>query len=308
MKIFVSGGQFFADGFAVRRAFCLNEGEKRLLCYVAEEGCGCSQVSVKNGRVTVDGRSVLAVRWAEGVELRPAPHFPRWLTKRARTEVASEDSAFLVECIAAPRSLLRVTGAATAEWEAATTLLSPRLDVIEGQKEKIVKVSALCPEGEYLAMIALHTGAARLLLEDFGESVSCRGNEVTVRRRYADLMARERTSTYLWQGEGFAPSHVYVCANDHSFKQEEMGRLLLEAALAKDKTAASALLSPEVADADALFDYFGPILAVEPPLFESSPTAVAALCREGEGLVATLYDFDFDSRGKIKNVRRPNED
>lgn len=305
MKIFVSGGQFFVDGFAVRRAFSLDEGERRLLCFVSEGGCGCCFATVQGGKLLLTGEGVDLIRRKEGVELCPAPRLPACLRTQRSIDLRVGEEDFCVEC--APPFRLTVSGAASAEWKASTTLFAPRFERINGQKDVIVKLSASCPEGEYLAMIALSKSSARLLLETFGESILCRGNEVVVKRRYDDLRQRTVTTAYLWQGDGFKCSKMIKCANDHTFRQEEMGRLLLEAVLAEDEEAVKNLLSPEIADASAVTDYFGNILSVRKPLFAKSPTAIAALTRREKELVAVTYDFEFDGAGRIQNIRSDEE-
>ena len=87
-----------------------------------------------------------------------------------------------------------------------------------------------------------------------------------------------------------------------------MGRLLIESVIAKDEESLKTLLCPEIADANALFDFFKGVYAVEKPLRCLSPTAVAALRREGSKTIATVYDFDFAPDGKIENIRCPQEE
>ena len=302
MKITVSGGQFFADGFALRGAFCMEEGERRLLSYLSNEGCGCAEATVKNGKLLLNG-SVEVIRRKGQAELRPAP-CPR--LERAFAEASKGDARFFAECVTAPRSLLRVWGDAIGEWKTKAPIFAPSLSVIEGQKQCIVELSAKCAAGEYIAMIALEKGNAQLLLEDYGETVTCRGNEVTVVSRYRDLRARTVNTTYLWQGEGFRPSRTVVCAKDHPFIREVMGRLLVESVIARDEDAMRELLSPEAMDMEAIFDYFGEVTEVM-PCSAPGDTAVAVLKREGEELLYVTYDFDFDAAGKIENIRNLEE-
>ena len=307
MKIFVSGGQFFADGFAVRRAFTLEEGEERLLSFLSDEGCGCALIKVQEGELLLGNASLMAITWAEGVELRPAPRSVH-LSERVIKEITSGEDAFKAECRESPCSLITISGAAEAKWQTMVPIASPRLNVIEGQREKILEIRAECAEGEYLAMVALAKGSARLLLEDYGKSVLCRGNEVTVCKKYRDLAGREATVTHLWQGNGFKTSCKVICANAPACIREEMGRLLIESVIAKDEESLKTLLCPEIADANALFDFFKGVYAVEKPLRCVSPTAVAALRREGSKTIATVYDFDFAPDGKIENIRCPQEE
>ena len=301
MKILVSGGQFFADGFAVRGAFCMEEGERRLLSYVAESGCGCAEAKVTNGNLTVGGDCFEVIRWKTQAELRPAAHS----SHRAVTtqEVVNGDARFLVECVTKPRSTLRVLGDAEASWRTSVPLFSPYLSLIEGQKQSIVRLSADCAQGKYIAILSLAKGSARLLLEDYGETVTCRGNEVIVARRYPDLRARVVTATYLWQGDGFLPSRNVVCSKDHPFIREDMGRLLIESVITRDEDAMKGLLSPEAMDASAIFDYFGEVTEVASSRAAPTDTAVSVIKKEGDHLVGATYDFDFDAAGRIENIR-----
>ena len=305
MKVFVSGGQFFIDGFAVRRAFSLDEGERRLLCFVSEGGCGCCFAMAQGGKLLLTGDGVDLIRWREGLELCPAPRLLSCLLRKASLDLHVGETDLCAMYL--PPNRLSVSGAVNEVWETSAPLFAPRFERIDGQKDAIVKLSASCPEGEYLAMISLSKGSARLLLETCGESILCRGNEVTVKRSYDDLLKRTVTTTYLWQGDGFNCSKMIKCANDHTFKQEEIGRMLLESVVIGDENVIKDLLSPEIADASAVTDYFGKILSVRKPLFAKSPTAIAALTRRGKELVAVTYDFEFDGAGRIQNIRSDEE-
>lgn len=299
MRIFVSGGQFFVEGFAVRRSFHLDEGERRLISYVAEGGCGCAEATVKEGKLLLDGTSLEVIRRKEQAELRPAPR-PR--LEKVTQRVFEGDARYFAECVTAPRALLHVWGDAKGIWRLKVPVSAPCLSVIEGQKQSIVELTAECAAGKYIAMVALGRGHAKLLLEDYGETVTCRGNEVTVVRRYNDLRARTVTVTYLWQGDGFLPSRNVVCTKDHPLIRERMGRLLIESVIAGDEESMRELLSPEAMDAEAMEEFLGEVTEVL-PCSAPSETAVAVLKKEGEDLIGVTYDFDFDKAGRIENVR-----
>ncbi len=299
MKIMVSGGQFFADGFALRRAFTLEEGESRLISYLSNGGCGCATVGVENGEVTCDG-ALTVIEWKAGWELRPAP-LPCG-NAVAAIDVRSSENVFRVEC----RPLcgqIRVTGAASAVWKAKTPFSRPVLTLIDGQKNKIVEITAEHADGKYIAMISLSRGEARLLLEDHGESITCQGNEVIVKKRFRDLCEREVTATYLWGGESFSVSREIILHSRPTPNENNVGRLLLESVIARDGKALCSLLSPDVADENAVFDYFGEVFSVEDPPYGAVKSAVAALTRKGEKTVGVIYDFDLDGEGRICNVR-----
>lgn len=299
MKITVSGGQFFADGFALRRAFTLEEGESRLISYLSNEGCGCAAVRLENGALTCDG-ALLAIEWKTGWELRPDPR--RCGNAVKAIDVRASEGDYRVEC--RPSNCeIRVTGEATAIWKSKTSFSRPVLTLIEGQKHKIVEITADHADGKYIAMISLAKGDARLLLEDYGESVTCQGNEVIVKRRLRDLCEREVTATYLWRGEWFSVSREVILHSRPVPDEKNVGRLLLESVIAKDGKALCDLLTHDIADENAVFDYFGEVLGVETPSCESSPAAVAALIRKGEKTVGVIYDFDLDGEGRICNVR-----
>ena len=300
MKIYVGEGQFFADGFAVRRAFSMEEGERRLISYVAREGCGCDYLSLEGETLRSEGEGLAVILRGKDAEIRPV--YP---TSRppVRIEITRGEAVYRVECGRVPRSYLIVSGSAEGEYFPCRPLSSPCVRSVEGQRECIVEVSADCPEGRYLMMIALSEGHTRLLLEDYGESILCRGNEVTVKRALNDRRGRIVATRYLWQGEAFVSSREIVCTRAHPFIREEMGLLLLESVIARDESSLRELLSPEIDDVRMVEDYFGEILSVEPPLSPVSPTAVTAITRREEGIVALTYDFDFTSSGLIENIR-----
>ena len=302
MKIIVSGGQFFADGFALRRAFTLEEGESRFISYLWARGCGCARLRLLGGRLTVTEGAIGLVQWKKGAELFPLPLAPASPERREK-EFTVESERFRVMCLCGNPSEIRFSGAIEGRHEASTAFFNPTISLLGGQHEAILDIHAVTAEGDYLALFAVRKGAFRLLLEESGESISCIGNEVTVTKSLADLCSRRIVSRYLWRGEAFSCSREITCAKEHSFIREEMGRSLLEAVLAGDRDGIAGLLSPEIANADAILDYFGEIIAVRPALFEESRTAVAALRKRGNDLFATVYDFDFDGRGRISNIR-----
>lgn len=302
MKIYVGNGQFFADGFAVRRAFEAEEGERRVLSYISNRGCGCTRMTIRGGRPHFEERTVRLTKWQAGWEITPAPFSAR---KDYEESFPLGEGRTTLRCEAGDPTVISLVEKG---WRRETycPISDPKATLISGQREPILSLRARTESGEYLALLSLGE-TPRLLLEDYGDSVTCSGNDVTVVRRLSDLRHRKVVTRYLWRGNGFDRSREIICADAHPFIREEMGRLLLEAALAEDEDAVKELLSPDLADPRALLDYFGPLTEVRPPLLTDSPTAYAALKRTPEGVVATVYDFDFDEEGRITNVRAEGE-
>ena len=292
-------GQFFADGFAVRRYFFVEEGERKLISYLTTGGCGCGYLTVEGGEVVIEGEGFLCIRRGEDRELRPRPYPAMPETVRLRTEEGGEN--YLVECRTHPASIC-VTGSAELQVNAKVPFFAPSIRRIEGQREALAEINARCADGQYLAIIALAKGRARLLLEEVGD-ILCRGNEVTVKRCFDDLCGREATTRYVWRGSDFDLSREFTRTHAISFRREEMGRALLEAVIAKDDDALGELLSPEIATSQ-IYDYFGEVLSVETPYSPAPPTAVDAILRSEGQTVSVTFDFDFDISGRIENVRR----
>ena len=71
----------------------------------------------------------------------------------------------------------------------------------------------------------------------------------------------------------------------------------------EDDDALLELLSEEIRDAEGIRSYFEGVLSLCPIPLSESPTAVTALKREGKETVAVTYDFEFDEKGLIRNVR-----
>lgn len=300
MNIFVRDGQFFADGFSVRHSFLLSEGESRLISYIAKEGAGAAYITLKKGSLTVDGEGLVVISRREGAELRP---LPTRFAERDRLEVTAEGTLYCVECRGGERSRLAVSEGAVWEHFTSLPLSHPSLRLIEGQRESIVELTASCRAGRYLAMISLSAGKVKLLLEEVGESILCRGNEVRVKRTLSDRRERVVESVFTWQGAGFALSREIRYTREIAITREEMGRELLECVIARDDRALLSLLSPEIRRAEAIYDYFGEVLSVESPLTPLSPTAVTAILRRNGRYIAANYDFDYDDAGLIENIR-----
>lgn len=301
MRIKVSGGQFFADGFAVRKSFEIREGEERLLSCISEAGTGCATLRMRGEAEIVRGAGIELVRRRHGVEVRPAPRRERSVWRRTFREGGSFLQVLLVT---GERPFLRIEGAATYEREIPFPLADPTCEFITGQREKILEIRATSERMEYISFLAVTAGGATLLLEEVGEKITCVGNEVTVVRTFPDLRGRKRINRYLWRGEAFESSREYLCANAQSFIREEAGRLLLEAVIAGDEEDTKTLLSPDLTSFAALRSYFGEPIALLPPGADDPPTALLAEYREKECVREVLYDFDFDSEGKITNIRR----
>lgn len=300
MKIRVDNGQFFADGFAVRHAFTLEEGESRYVSYLSNVGCGTAMLTLREGTLSAEGR-IGVIRYAWGAELYPLPLLPLG-ENAAEREVTLGTGTALISVRGGDPAMIRVTGAARYEHTPARALWTPRLSVIEGQRSPILRVDAKCDVGEYLLLLALREGDCALLLEEVGERIRSEGNEVRVERTYADKQARHCVTRCLWRGDRFECSREIVCANEHICMREEKGLALLEAVAAKDEKAIAALLSPEIADVGTILDYFGEILSVRPAEGVGSPTAATAITRDAKGLRGTTYDFEFDEEGRISNV------
>lgn len=305
MKIIVSEGQFFADGFALRRSFLLEEGDRRLISYIGKDSCGYTLLSLREGKIVAAEGEIRIVLWKEGAELLPPPPLPA--RYRREKEFSWGNRKVKATCLSGRPSEILLSGGLSMRHKAICSFFDAEISLLQGQREGILDVHAKTAGGEYVALFALGESGARLLLEEIGETILCEGNEVTVERSLPDLRERKITSRYLWQGEGFSSSREIVCAKEHTFLREECGRLLLEAVLAKDEREISSLLAPEIADAKAILDYFGEIVGVRPSPFSESSTAYATVKDEGAALRATLYDFDLNEEGKIVNIRCSEE-
>ena len=305
MKLYAEGGQFFADGFAVRNSFSLEEGESRCLSYLSEVGCGAAKLTIKQGVLFVQG-SVGVIHGRDYALLFPLPVLRPW-ERRAEKEFSTRMGKVCVSLSAGEPSLLLVSGAFSFKHTPRYALCAPKITLIEGQRVPILRIDAFCDAGEYVALLALREEGIDLLLEECGECVVCEGNEIRVERSYADALLRKATTRYLWKGNGFECSREIVCAKEHIFIREEMGRALLEAVMAKDEKGIGALLSSEIDDPAAMIAYFGDLVALRPALDADKDTAVIAVKREGKRLVAITYDFEFDEDGRIGNVRNQEE-
>ena len=304
MKIAVQKGQFFADGFAVRRFFLLEEGETRLISYLSDAGCGAARIALQEGKLFVTEGKIGVIRWKEGAELYPLParseRVEKILSLSEGREVHCTLDGDLVKMV--------VEGADVFTHRTIRPLFSPTISLIEGQRTPVLDLRAKCDEGEYVAILSVAESGTKLLLEEVGEHVSAAGNEITLRRRFDDLARRTVLTRCIWQGNGFRYSREIVCAREHTFIREQSGRELLEAAYAKDESSIAAMLSPEMGDASAILDYFGEIVALRAPLFSASPTAYAAIKRKGDDLVGMTYDLVLNESGKIINIVSDEEE
>ena len=300
MKIYVREGQFFADGFALRRAFIVEEGARYFISYLSDRGCGCGEVRLSDGRLSVSGETIGVIEWSGCLELYPRPH-PFGITSEHFSDLTCGDKTYRVYCHCGGRSEVTVEDAL--RWEPCLPIFAPEITMLSGQRAPILDLRARCEEGEYILLAALEEGGGRVLLERSGEKITCLENEVTVEKTLPDRRLRRITERCVWRGSFFECSRKIVCTREHSFIREEMGRLLIEAVIAKDEESIRSLLSPDISDVRAIEEYFGEIRAPRDPLFPSSPTAVAALKPNGKNLRAVLYDFDFDEEGKISNIR-----
>ena len=292
MKVQVGGGQFFLNGYPVKERFTLQEGESRLLSYISDRGAGCGKIRAESGRLSVSG-SLGVIRWGENAEIYPAPE----VYPSVNSYTVGKDS-FTVYV----GTRLLVRGDYTLTHLPKTPLSFPTVRLLEGQRTPMAEILADCAEGHYLAVLSLDKRASKVLLEVSGESVTTEGNEVCVLSRLEDIRCRRVTSRYLWRGSYFEESyHNVECTNAHPFIREECGRLLLEAVAARDEGEISRLVTSDIGDPAALYEYFGDILVVRTPLFTSSPTAVAVQKNTPNGVVAILYDFAFEG-DKIKNI------
>ena len=299
MKICVREGQFFADGFAVRRCFEMAEGERRLLSYLSEGGCGCGEARITEGILSVSGDSIGVIEWSGAWEIYPHP-LPRGKVRECVRDLTFGEKTHRVHCRCGARSEISVDD--LLRWEAILPIYDPEITMLSGQRDPILDVRARCEEGEYLLLAALGENGGRVLLERCGEKITCVENEVTIVKNCDDLRKRRITERCVWRGDSFDCSREIVCTHDHPFIREVMGRLLLEAVSAKDEASIRELLSPEVEDVQAILDYFGEIHALRAPLSPPSPTAYAVLKKKGRYLRGMIYQFDFDESGNISNI------
>ena len=114
MRIKVSGGQFFADGFPIRKGFELQDGREKTLSCLSDKGAGCALLRVAGGIASLTGGGIELVRWKQGAALRPLPKREEIVRRRS----FSERGFFLqVALRAGRRSSIAIAGAATYERE-----------------------------------------------------------------------------------------------------------------------------------------------------------------------------------------------
>ena len=301
MKITIGNGQFFADGFAIRRSFTPEEGETRLISYVSEVGCGAAIIRVTDGDLSTEGR-IGVIRWSWGAELYPLPCLRPW-EDTAETTVTVGAGKATITVRGGDPALIRVTGAHSYEHVPARGIYAPRISLIEGQRFPILRIDAKCDVGEYLSMLALREGGCAPLLEEVGDRILSEGNLVRIERQYEDTLRRHATTEYLWRGDRFDRSAEIRYEAPRDLIREERGFALLEAVAARDIEGIEALLAPEIRDAEGILGYFGEVIAVRPATGTDSPTAAATITRDDKGLRGRIYDFDFDESGRIRNVR-----
>ena len=301
MKVKVSGGQFFADGFALRSGFEMEEGDGRLISYLSDHGCGAARLTFQEGSLRVSEGQIGLILWKEGAELFPLPDQARFPTRTERT-FPIEGGEINVRCLSGALPEITLSGWVTANIPAAFSFRRPEISLIGGQRVAILQIRAEAEAGEYLLMLSVGKEGATKLLETCGESVLCEGNEVRTTRTLDDLLGRRLSLRYLWRGDHFESSREITCANAHPFIRELSGRALLEAVYAGDEKEILSLVSAEIGDTSSLIDYFGEIVSVRPDPFSESPTAFGAVKREASRLAGITYDFEIDREGKIENI------
>ncbi|HCU55732.1 MAG TPA: hypothetical protein DIC18_00175 [Clostridiales bacterium] len=301
VRIKVSNGQFFADGFAVREYFELKEQRSRVISFLSPQGCGAATLSLQGGKVRMESGKVGLIEWANGAELFPVAGYGEG--KSETRNFSHNGKSIAVRCVSGTPSEVVFLGETRQKFALLCPVYEPEVTLLSGQREAVLNLRARCEKGEYIALFSAGTSGAKLLMEACGEEVICEGNEVTIHTLLSDLLGRKVTSRYLWNGDGFTCSREIVCTKEHTFLREEATRLLLEAVFARDKERLNALLAPAVRDARAVLDYFGVIKEVRPAFFANSPTAMGVVRQEGERLIATAYDVDLNEEGLIENIR-----
>ena len=290
MRIKVGEGQFFVNGYPVRTGFSLEEGETRLVSYVARRGAGCVTLSVRGGKLSVQG-DIGLIRWGENAELYPLEDLP---VRTFEREAQGENVVLRIG-----REIETDSGF---RYESCRPILSPVVRALNGQRIPLLKIDGRTAEGEErLVVLSVQKGKEAVLLDVWG-NVAASGNDVTVTRTEGDLRARKITDGYRWTGEAFErTAHTVEGDYARDFPLEKRGRLLLEAVKAGDEREIYALTSAELSDLSALTEYFGEIERVRDPLFHSSSTAVSAQKKTPNGRVAVTYDFSFEG-DKIDNI------
>ncbi|MBP5405260.1 MAG: hypothetical protein J6Y74_04875 [Clostridia bacterium] len=293
MRIKVRDGQFFVEGYPVKREFSLAEGEERKVAYIGAQEAGFLLFRLREGVLDVKGEIGLT-RWGKNAEIYPPKRGERFL---------SEFETGKGKCRLFLGGEIRLEGAYSLSYAPLAPLLTLQAELLSGQRAPILLLRGESESEKYLSVLSLEAGASKVLLEVLGESIETVGNEITVVRLLPDLRRRRITSRYVWRGATFEKtSHICECTYAHPFIREDAGRLLLEAVSARDYEELRRLLSTEFAeDLETVYDYFGKIDRIRKPLFTSSETAVAIEKKTPNGNVAITYDFSFEGN-KIVNI------
>lgn len=293
MRIKVRDGQFFVDGYPVKREFSLAEGEERKVAYIGARSAGFLLFRLQEGALEREGEIGLT-RWGENAEIYPPADPERFL---------SEFETVKGKCRLFLGGEICLRGAYSLSYEPLAPLCSLQAELLSGQRSPILLLRGESKGEKYLSVLSLEAGASKVLLEVLGENIETVGNEITVVRRLSDLRKRRVTSRYTWRGATFEKTyHICECTYAHPFIREDAGRLLLEAVKAKDDEELRRLLSTEFAeDLETVYEYFGRFDRIRKPLFTSSETAVAIEKKTSNGKVAVTYDFSFEGN-KIVNI------
>ncbi|MCR4725989.1 MAG: hypothetical protein K5753_02070 [Clostridia bacterium] len=297
MEVLVFDGQFFIDGFPVRRGFKI-ENEKKLLSYIARSGAGCAPIEEIGGEIRFEKGAFRAIYWKKGVEIRPPV---RRIASPKVIELSTYGQPIRVEIREGANGSIAIESSARTEFFPSRDLTNARAEILSGQSAAILDLRAKTEIGDYIALFALTREGAKLLLEGAGE-IETKGNDVTIKERLFDARDRTRISRYFWQGASFAlTERTFERGASPVFGERNAGRLLLEAALAGDEEDILSYLSPEIANAEEIKRYFGAFDKIRDPLFTSSETAIAVQKRLPDRTVSITYDFTFDG-GKIQNI------
>lgn len=295
MEVRVFDGQFFIDGFPVRRGFRL-QGERKLLSYIAKDDAGCFPIEEKDGEILFEEGAADAVYWKSGIEIRPPVRFK---TPAKRETLTANGQSVEVLIREGKGSSVSIEGSFAIRLK--HEIADARAEILGGQSAPILNLRAKANGGDYIALIAMPREGAKLLLEGAGE-IETSGNDVLIKEPLSDERKRVRTSRYFWQGASFAlTSRTFERGATPVFNEKNAGRLLLEAVAADDSEDILSYLAPEIADEKEIERYFGSFDIIRAPLFSPSQTAVAVQKRLPDRTACVTYDFSFEG-GKITNI------
>jgi hypothetical protein len=274
-----------------------------------------ARLVVKNGEISSLSDCFSSAKYKNAVELSIIPRvFRPFLPEKilAKCPYTSQNRRFEASVIRGAETVLSAACLDRPSENAFKELLPDDLRELEltarayGKRQYLI-LKGLIGDLSYLLAAEIFGDGFGIIFEESADLIETENQTVYVTKKFADMLGRERTEKYVFDGLPAESGAEFFYRADCEYKGELLPYLFLEALGAGDAARAEKYLAADLrGNIRETAEYFGDFYSIDSPEHSDFGINAAALkYRDGKNTLVKYYAFEIED-GLIKNFDEIN--